>query len=200
MLVLVVVTRRLARPNGKWLPRLGDELFGGYSRYAHDLKESKIRNHIPAVIRSLVLKPMAAVWPKADWLPRPLRLKTLLQNLSRNPAEAYANTLSVCRQSMRRQLLNTDFAAALNGYEPEQLIISSFQHGHRDGLSGMLSADTNVLLPDDFLTKVDRASMGFGLEVRPPFIDWQVMELAASMPSELNDRLSQRDLSVQRIR
>ena len=166
----------------------GDELFGGYSRYAHDLKESKIRNHIPAAIRSLVLKPMAAVWPKADWLPRPLRLKTLLQNLSRNPAEAYANTLSVCRQSMRRQLLNTDFAAALNGYEPEQLIISSFQHGHRDGLSGMLSADTNVLLPDDFLTKVDRASMGFGLEVRPPLIDWKLMELAASMPSEFKIR------------
>ena len=52
----------------------------------------------------------------------------------------------------------------------------------------MLSADTNVLLPDDFLTKVDRASMGFGLEVRPPLIDWKLMELAASMPSEFKIR------------
>jgi asparagine synthase (glutamine-hydrolysing) len=52
----------------------------------------------------------------------------------------------------------------------------------------MWSADTNILLPDDFLTKVDRASMGFGLEVRPPFIDWKLMELAASMPSEYKIR------------
>ena len=38
----------------------GDELFGGYSRYAHDLQEAKLRNFIPAIIRSLVLKPMAS--------------------------------------------------------------------------------------------------------------------------------------------
>lgn len=166
----------------------GDELFGGYSRYAHDLTEARIRNLIPSVVRSLVLKPMAAIWPKVDWLPRPLRLKTLLQNLSHNPAEAYANTVSACRRQLRRSLLTRDFSVSLNDHQPEQSIIKPFQHGHRDALSGMLSADTNVLLPDDFLTKVDRASMGFGLEVRPPFIDWQVMELAASMPSEFKIR------------
>ena len=166
----------------------GDEAFGGYARYSHDLKEAKLRNSIPAMIRSLVLKPMSAIWPKTDWLPRPLRLKTLLQNLSRNPAEAYANTISACRQTMRRSLLNRDFATSLNGHHPELAIITAFQHGQRDTLSGMLSADTNVLLPDDFLTKVDRASMGFGLEVRPPLVDWKLMELAASMPSELKIR------------
>lgn len=166
----------------------GDELFGGYSRYAHDLHESGIRTCIPTIIRSLVLKPLAAVWPKVDWLPRPLRLQTLLQNLSSHPAEAYANTVSACRHAMRKRLLNRDFALTLNGYQPEQSIIAAFQYGHRDALSGMLSADTNVLLPDDFLTKVDRASMGFGLEVRPPLIDWKLMELAASMPSEFKIR------------
>jgi asparagine synthase (glutamine-hydrolysing) len=166
----------------------GDELFGGYSRYAHDLKEAEIRDRIPSVVRSLVLRPMAAVWPKFDWLPRPLRLKTLLENLSRDPAEAYANTVSACRQTMRRKLLSRDFATSLNGYQPENSIIAAFRHGHRDALSGMLSADTNVLLPDDFLTKVDRASMGFGLEVRAPLIDWKLMELAASMPSEFKIR------------
>ncbi len=166
----------------------GDELFGGYSRYAHDLKEAQIRDRIPAMIRSLVLKPMAAIWPKADWLPRPMRLKTLIQNLSCSPARAYANTVSVCRQTMRRRLLNRDFASLLDGYCPERSIIAAFEHGHRDALSGMLSADTNVLLPDDFLTKVDRAGMGFGLEVRAPLIDWKLMELAASMPSEFKIR------------
>lgn len=124
---------------------------------------------------------MAAIWPKADWLPRPLRLKTAMENLSRSPAEAYANTVSTCRSAVRRSLLRRDFSATLRDYRPEQSIIDAFEVGHRDPLSGMLSADTNVLLPDDFLTKVDRASMGFGLEVRPPLIDWEPMSWRASM-------------------
>ncbi|MFN9718497.1 MAG: asparagine synthase (glutamine-hydrolyzing) [Planctomycetota bacterium] len=166
----------------------GDELFGGYARYAHDLKEAQLRNLIPSILRSSLIRPMSVAWPKADWLPRPLRLKTLLQNLSLEPAEAYANTVSLCRQSLRHSLLHRDLHRGLNGYEPERLISEYFRFGHRDALSGMLSADTNVLLPDDFLTKVDRASMGFGLEVRSPFIDWKLMELAASMPSEFKIR------------
>lgn len=162
----------------------GDELFGGYARYSHDLKEAAVRDVIPSIIRSVVLKPLAAVWPKADWLPRPLRLQTALQNLSSSPSAAYANTVSFCRRSLRDQLLTPDFRKHLIGYHPEQHIIQPFQNSHRDALSGMLGADISVLLPDDFLTKVDRASMGFGLEVRPPFIDWKLMELAASMPSD----------------
>jgi asparagine synthase (glutamine-hydrolysing) len=177
----------------------GDELFGGYSRYSHDLTEAKLRNWIPVMIRSLLLKPMAAIWPKADWLPRPLRLKTLLQNLSSNPAEAYANTVSACRQAMRRSLLNRDFATLLNGHHPEHALIVAFQHGQRDALSGMLSADTNVLLPDNFLTKVDRASMGFGLEVRPPLVDWKLMELVASMPSEFKIRNGSRKWMLKQL-
>ena len=52
----------------------------------------------------------------------------------------------------------------------------------------MLSADVDMLLPDDFLTKVDRASMAYGLEVRPPLIDHELMELAATVPSDLKVR------------
>lgn len=166
----------------------GDEGFGGYHRYAHDLKESAIRDMLPHWLRQHVLKQVAAVWPKADWLPRPLRLKTLLQNLSTDPAAAYANTLCSCRQEMRRRLLNPAFAALLNGHRPEAVVERAYQHGSRDALSGMLAADTEFMLPDDFLTKVDRASMAFGLEVRPPLLDVRLLELAARMPSSMKIR------------
>src|SRR5262249_29463507 len=45
------------------------------------------------------------------------------------------------------------------------------------------AADVATLLPDDYLVKVDRASMACGLEVRPPFLDHELLELSARIPS-----------------
>jgi asparagine synthase (glutamine-hydrolysing) len=47
----------------------------------------------------------------------------------------------------------------------------------------MIAADVATLLPDDYLVKVDRASMANGLEVRPPLLDHELLELAARIPS-----------------
>jgi asparagine synthase (glutamine-hydrolysing) len=164
----------------------GDEAFGGYKRYAHDLKEAALRRWLPAWFRRCILGPLARVWPKADWLPRPLRAKTLLTNLSLDTGRAYANTLSMCRQPFRRQLLAQDVAAELNGHEPERMVRDChFRDRPNDALAGMIATDVETLLPDDFLVKVDRASMAHGLEVRPPLLDHELLELAARIPSRL---------------
>jgi asparagine synthase (glutamine-hydrolysing) len=162
----------------------GDEGFGGYARYAHDMKEAAVRRWLPGWFRRLALGPLARAWPKADWLPRALRAKTLLTNLSLDAGRAYANTLTVCRPPLRRNLLNPDLAAHLNGHRPEQVVMDGHATAPRnDALGGMIAADVATILPDDFLVKVDRASMAHGLEVRPPFLDHELLELAARIPS-----------------
>lgn len=166
----------------------GDEAFGGYSRYAHDLREAAVRRLIPSLLRTQCIGPLAAVWPKADWLPRVLRAKTLLTNVSLSPAAAYANTLSICRNPLRRQLLSQEMRKSLAGYRPEQQVEHAFGNRENDPLRGMLAADLAMLLPDDFLTKVDRASMAHSLEVRPPLVDHELMELAWTLPSALKVR------------
>lgn len=167
----------------------GDEAFGGYARYAHDLKEAVLRRRMPRWLRQGVFGPAARIWPKADWLPRLLRAKTLLTNLALEPDAAYANTLTQCRLPLRRQLLAATLTAQLNGYTPEQIVCDLYAMAHPgDPLAGMIAADVGTVLPDDFLVKVDRASMANGLEVRPPLLDHELLELAARIPSRLKVR------------
>src|SRR5262249_48936733 len=60
--------------------------------------------------------------------------------------------------------------------------------GSDDPLTRIQYVDVKTYLPDDILVKVDRASMAVSLEVRAPFLDHHMMELAASMPSSLKLR------------
>jgi asparagine synthase (glutamine-hydrolysing) len=134
---------------------------------------------------------MSRLWPKADWLPRYLRMKTTLTNLSLDADQAYANTISITRQPMRRRLLHPDVRAQLNGHCPEDRVTVPFERGNGDALGGMIASDVAMLLPDDFLTKVDRASMAVGLEVRPPMVDHEFLELCARVPAALKVRNGQ---------
>ncbi len=167
----------------------GDEAFGGYARYAHDVREASVRRLLPNWLRRGVFGPLGRYWPKADWLPRPMRAKTLLTNLSLDPGSAYANTLAICRPPLRRCLLAADLVAGLNGHQPENLVRAGYACAPADdALGGMIAADVALILPDDFLVKVDRASMAHGLEVRPPLLDHELMELGARIPSGLKIR------------
>jgi len=56
--------------------------------------------------------------------------------------------------------------------------------GAEDRLKRMLHADLTFYLPNDMLVKVDRMSMAHGLEVRVPFLDHELVEFCASLPSQ----------------
>jgi len=167
----------------------GDEAFGGYSRYAHDLRESTVRHALPTWFRRLIVGPMATSWPITPWLPRPLRLKWALTHLAMDAGAAHANSVSQCRPPLRRRLMSPEVVSRLVGHDPGL----SIRLGHLGGpagdhLAGMLAADVTTVLPDDFLVKVDRATMAAGLEARPPMLDHELLELAARVPSRFKVR------------
>lgn len=59
------------------------------------------------------------------------------------------------------------------------------QHGAETTLDAALRIDTTVMLVDDPVKRVDNMTMAWGLEARVPFLDHEVVELAASCPPEL---------------
>ncbi len=164
----------------------GDESFAGYRRYAFDAMENRVRAVAPAALRKPLFGALATVYPKADWLPQPLRAKATLKNLALDPAAAYFNSVYGAMANERAALLNGDLQRQLNGYNPFEVFLEHYSRANTaDPLARAQYVDIKTYLTDDILVKVDRASMAVSLEVRCPLLDHKVMELAAHMPSSL---------------
>ena len=159
----------------------GDEAFAGYRRYRFDVVENKVRRGLPGG----VWRALGALYPKADFLPRPLRCKRTLQNLACDPATAYARSVSANLPEEVLPLLRGD----RTGLEPLAPVIEAYRASDaRDPLTRACAADFATWLPGDILVKVDRASMACSLEVRAPFLDHRLLEFAARVPSRLKIR------------
>jgi len=164
----------------------GDENFAGYRRYRFDLWENRVRSLLPGALRTPVFGTLGALYPKADWLPRPLRAKTTLQNLALGSERGYFHTMSWFSSLKKRALYRPALQSQLADYDAFSAFEPYFRRSEGwDPLSRIQYVDIKTYLVDDILTKVDRASMAHSLEVRVPLLDHELMELAASIPASL---------------
>ncbi len=167
----------------------GDENFIGYRRYVFDALENRFRDYAPEALRQPLFGALSAVYPKADWLPQPLRAKATLKNLSLDPAAAYFNSVYGAMANERNRLLTQDVRAQMGGYDPFEVFLDYYKRPRTDDpVARAQYVDIKTYLTDDILTKVDRASMAVSLEVRCPLLDHRLMALAARIPSKLKLR------------
>ena len=163
----------------------GDENFGGYRRYRWHLNEERLRSALPLRLRRPVFGLLGRVYPKADWAPRVFRAKSTFEALARDSVEAYFHGVSIMSDSMRMNLFSSRFRGELQGYAAVEVFKRHAARARTDEpLSLIQYLDLKTYLVGDINTKVDRASMAHGLEVREPLMDHVLVEwLAGISPS-----------------
>lgn len=164
----------------------GDELLAGYRRYRFDLAESALRARTPAWLRRSTAGLAGWLYPQADWLPRPLRARRTLQNLAGDDATAHLRSVALSGGALPELLLRPEVRGLAGGHDP---FLRGRELFHRcttkDLLNRFLYVDLKTFMVDEILTKVDRASMAVGLEVRAPLLDYRLVEFAARLPAAM---------------
>jgi asparagine synthase (glutamine-hydrolysing) len=163
----------------------GDEVFAGYEKYTTDATENSLRNKFPKVLRKHLFPKLANflagsnanIWRKG---------KSLLTSLSQEPAMGFYTTNSQIDDRQWQKLAKQEVKEKLGDYHPSKITIDAYEKSDGpDHLAKILYTDMKTYLPGGILVKVDRMSMANSLEVRAPLLDREVVEFAATLPSEL---------------
>ncbi|NIA09610.1 MAG: asparagine synthase (glutamine-hydrolyzing), partial [Nitrospiraceae bacterium] len=163
----------------------GDENFAGYvQRYRGIYREQQVRNGIPQNLRKRLLGPISRIYPKWDFLPRPLRLKNFLMAISSSFEDAYVRTMSFYfTPEMKKRLYRDEFFQRTEGFDASEVLLPHLRQVQGlDPVSRAQYTDIMTYLPEDILVKVDRMSMANSLEVRSPILDHRLMEFVARLP------------------
>ncbi|MCA1670698.1 MAG: asparagine synthase C-terminal domain-containing protein, partial [Actinobacteria bacterium] len=172
----------------------GDEVFGGYNRYLYGRLAWRRTAWLPRSVRAALARALLAPAP-ATWDSLVERLTPLLPRRMRvsgagDKARKLAGVLGAGDQGALYLALVSQWdepeVLLMQGREPPSLVTTSARWpALADVTEAMMYLDTAVSLPDDMLTKVDRASMAVGLEARVPLLDHRVVEFAWRLPPHL---------------
>ncbi len=167
----------------------GDETFGGYVRYQGVDQLWRAARHVPGPLRRAAADAIALLSADAwDQIAKPLPRRFKPTHLGDKILKGAAALAQDGPLGMYRRLTSLT-------PQPEQFLIAAReapdavarlgdQTAGLDTVSQLRLLDMLTYLPDDILTKVDRASMAVGLEVRVPLIDHRVVEFAWRLSPE----------------
>jgi asparagine synthase (glutamine-hydrolysing) len=165
-----------------------DELFGGYNRYKYAPKIWNqlgwlppsfkkilkiISTSIPASTIDTASKPFSRMLGVSQLGQKIHKLGNRLSNL--NSIDSFYYSLVTEWPDVNQVLREPQYPSYL---------LNDFKRWpqFQNPVSRMMALDTLTYLPDDILTKVDRASMAVSIESRAPFLDLDVVEYAFNLP------------------
>ena len=181
----------------------GDELFAGYNRYAQADLFRKRAMLLPTGLRNAgahaIRRVPPAVWDRLFGMaPAGMRLPAAgdklykLADVAGEDGDGFYTKLVSMWQDPASIVLGATEPATLVSDPAVAHIVPNF-------IERMQYRDTLTYLPDDILTKVDRASMAVSLEARVPILDHRVVEFAWSLPMSFKLRHGERKWLLRQV-
>ncbi|MFJ9989483.1 asparagine synthase (glutamine-hydrolyzing) [Pseudomonas putida] len=169
----------------------GDELFSGYTRYSMTANMWGKLSRVPVPMRKAAAASLKALSPGAwdallGWLPRVGH--RLGDKLHKGAGVLDAASVNELYHGLVSHW--ADPAQVVIGAQEPQTLLTGLQPSLQglDPVERMMALDLLTYLPDDILTKVDRASMAVTLESRVPMLDHRVVEFAWQLPQSFKQR------------
>ncbi|RLQ97862.1 asparagine synthase (glutamine-hydrolyzing) [Falsibacillus albus] len=151
-----------------------DELFGGYNIY-REPQSLEMFNKIPEAGKSL-LRSIAKVMPEG------VKGKSFIERGVTPMEERYIGNAKMFSESEKRELL-TEYKSGLDYTSiTKQFYSETFGY---DPVDRMQYIDIHTWLRGDILLKADKMTMAHSLELRVPFLDKKVFEVASKIPTSL---------------
>jgi asparagine synthase (glutamine-hydrolysing) len=164
----------------------GDELLAGYSTHAADALHGWFHN-IPGPLMRVATRLAGLIPDPRSKVGAVFKLKQFLRGAELDPAQAHASWRMLAMTDNLKSLFQPGFWS--DRTDPFAPALSAFAEvPDLTPLDRNLYVDYKTWLPDDILTKVDRASMAHALEVRGPFLDHQLVEYCAGLPARMKRR------------
>jgi asparagine synthase (glutamine-hydrolysing) len=160
----------------------GDEAFAGYPKYRNLLVLERLKKAFgPAKdLLAAALKMMGLFTGKDN-----RHYRICINSEMQNYYYGLAATPETPFNRQKGLLYSGDFAKSLGDYPSNLPTLNLFSNVHdKSNLQKMLYVDTKSWLPDDLLVKADKMTMATSVELRVPLLDHQILEFAASLPTQ----------------
>ena len=186
----------------------GDELFCGYNRYQVTAGLWKKLAAVPLPLRKLVAAALTQVSPNA-WtrfagavdglLPGSLKFSNAGEKVHKGAGVLASQSADALYLGLVSHW-DDPASVVIGGAEPPTLLtgLAPALPG-LDDVERMMALDMLTYLPDDILTKVDRAAMGVSLESRVPFLDHRVVAFAWRLPQDMKLRDGQTKWALRQV-
>ena len=167
-----------------------DELFGGYNRHIWAPRVQKRAGFLPHAARSALASLLQSLSP-SNWDHLYASIERAIPNRLR--MRLAGDKIHKLARLLRARTSDAAYLALCSQWDcPLKIVRGATEEAQpwastSDVINGvfaeqMMRLDLLNYLPDDILTKVDRASMAVGLEVRVPYLDHQLVEFATQLP------------------
>ncbi|HRO44685.1 asparagine synthase (glutamine-hydrolyzing) [Agriterribacter sp.] len=176
-----------------------DEIFFGYRRHKAILLAKRYKK-IPAVIRNLITRLTGTLPVKQG--EKGIRLfrwaKRFISFANLSTEEAYMRSYSYYSATEIQQLFREDITAEYDWLRSQHRSI--FNQLYKDDLINQVChTDIHMFMQGLNLSYTDRASMAASVEVRVPFIDKEVIELAMKIPGKLKYKYKQSKYILKKV-